>query len=110
MARVRVRLPSLPEPAPLRHAVLFGFDDRAFPFTHHVRRQLIASRPLQVALPPGPPGSPDETIRFYGTVVWAQGAFHMWYFGGAVFDPGLVAPRRKSAVLCYAISEDRRTW
>ena len=106
----RVRLPSLPEPVPLERAVLFGFDDRAFPFTRHVERRLTAARTPQVALPTGEPGAPDNTVRFYGSVVRAEGVFHMWYFGGAVFDPGEVAPRRRPAVLCYATSDDGLAW
>ena len=105
----RVRLPSLPEATPLPGAVLFGFDDRAFPFTRHLRAQLTEARTGQVALPPGEVGAPDETIRFYGSVVQAEGAFHLWYFGGITFDPGAAAQRR-SAVLCYATSEDGLTW
>src|SRR5688500_1599215 len=105
----RVQLPSLPEAAPLPGAVLFGFDDRAFPFTRHLRTQLTAARTGQVALPPGEPGAPDDTIRFYGSVERTEGAFHLWYFGGTVFDPGVPA-RRRPAVLCYATSEDGLTW
>src|SRR5687768_10622222 len=109
----RLRLPSLPDAAPLEGATLFGFDDRAFPFTRHVRTHLTAARTGQVALPTGEPGAPDDTVRFYGSVVEADGAFHLWYFGGVTFDPGATATpaaQRRSAVLCYATSEDGLTW
>jgi hypothetical protein len=55
-----ILLPSLPMQEPLREAVLFGFDDRAFPFQNHVQTHLIPGQHPPVELPHGEPGTHDE--------------------------------------------------
>ena len=45
----RVLMPTLPDAAPQAEAVLFGFDDRAFPFQRHVQAHLApAGRRLRL--------------------------------------------------------------
>src|SRR5688500_16011241 len=64
-----VVLPSLPLAEPLSEAVLFGFDDRSFPFQHHVHTHLTMGQRPQIVLRPGLEGSHDEVVLFYGTVL-----------------------------------------
>ena len=108
----RLLLPALPDAAPLREATLFGFDDRAFPFRRHVQHHLYPASQAEVAVPNGPPGSHDEVVRFYGSVLHAGDAFHLWYYGchgrewGSIgFGHGL-----QDCFLCYATSRDGRHW
>jgi hypothetical protein len=108
----RVLLPTLPDPVPLDEAVLFGFDDRAFPFTHHVQAHLVPARSPEVAVPRGAAGAHDEIVRFYGSVLRAGGAYHLWYFGGFGFEPGGQGYGHglQACVLCYATSRDGLRW
>lgn len=108
----RLLLPTLPDAAPLGEAILFGFDDRAFPFRRHVQHHLTPASRAEVAVPNGPPGAHDEVVRFYGSVLHAGDAFHLWYFGchgeewGSIgFGHGL-----QDCALCYATSRDGRHW
>ena len=64
-----VVLPTLPSAAPLTEAVLFGFDDLAFPFRDQAEVRLtMGQRPVTV-LTHGPSGSPDEVLVYYGSVI-----------------------------------------
>jgi hypothetical protein len=105
-----VLLPTLPDPAPLSEAVLFGFDDRAFPFLDHVQIHLIPGANPSLVLPPGSPGSHDEQIRYYGSVIRIGDRFHMWYNGGhgpTDTNTGFV---RSGFLPCYATSADGVHW
>jgi len=105
-------VPAAAEPAAPREPeiVLFGFDDRAFPFRNHVQTHLYRGLRPRVVLRPGPPGSHDETILYYGTVIRIGDTFHMWYNGNhGPFRP-LNGFERKYTVLCYATSRDGVTW
>jgi hypothetical protein len=59
-------LPGLPDAAPLDGAVLFAFDDYAFPFQRQAQVHLTYARNPVLAVPCGPPGSHDEQAVFYG--------------------------------------------
>ncbi|MDI7275385.1 MAG: hypothetical protein QME94_05365 [Anaerolineae bacterium] len=109
-APAKVLLPALPQPEPVAEAVLFGFDDRAFPFREGVQIHLIAGDNPKLVLEPGPKGSHDEFVHFYGTVIRIGDLLHMWYGGGH-------GPRRPVANiepayynLCYAVSADGIHW
>jgi hypothetical protein len=105
-----------------REAVLFGFDRKAFPFQAGVRTHLLAGQNPMNVLPPGPEGSHDEFIRFYGTVLKIDGVFHLWYWGeygpertqigrghgGREDGESTDSPRRP--FLCLARSHDGVTW
>lgn len=71
-----ILLPDLPSAEPLSEAVLFAFDDCAFPFREHVQVHLIPGEDPTLVLPPGPPGSHDEQVRYYGTVIRLGDTFH----------------------------------
>ena len=116
-------LPGLPGAASASsEAVWFAFDPVAFPELQAMDRGLVAGKPRGVVLPPGPPGSHDERIFYYGSVVRvAEGDLRMWYAG--VHDPdhfgrhvrklsGPPQPRRPEAGLRfhYATSRDGVTW
>ena len=62
-------LPELPAAAPLGDAVLLGCDDRVFPFRQHVAIHLAAATNPLLVLEPGPAGSVDEVLLYYGTVI-----------------------------------------
>src|SRR5262245_20745340 len=96
--------------AATNEVVLFGFDDHAFPFTNNVETHLYSGLCPRLVLRPGPPGSHDETILYYGTVIRIGDTFHMWYCGNyGPFRP-LNGFERKSTVICYATSKDGVNW
>jgi len=97
----RVLLPSLASAAPLPEAVLFAFDDQAFPFRDLVQTHLIPGDHPQFVLDHGPEGSHDEVLLYYGTVIRIGDTFHMWYNGHY---------ERKYYVVCYATSKDGVQW
>jgi len=97
-------------PAAASEVVLFGFDNHAFPFQNHVQTHLYRGLRPRLALRPGAPGSHDETILYYGTVIRIGDTFHMWYNGNyGPFRP-LNGFERKYTVLCYATSKDGVNW
>jgi hypothetical protein len=109
-AGATILLPSLPYAAPLSEAVLFSFDNRAFPFQNHLETRLIPGENPRVVLRHGPPGSHDEVLPFYGTVIRIENTFHMWYVGnyGPLPDPDFY--ELENYVLCYATSNDGVHW
>src|SRR6266568_5731479 len=60
--RTKVQLPTFPQATGLPQVVLFGFDDRAFPFQNLVQTHLIPGRNPKVVLRHGPEGSHDEVL------------------------------------------------
>ena len=64
-------------------AVLFSFDAVTIPFTAGLRMDLITGKTPGVKNPivleTGPALSPDEGIRFYGTIIPIDGELRMWY-------------------------------
>lgn len=117
-----VLLPDLPGKTIHREAVLFGFDRQVFPFQAGLQTHLTTGQNPVSVVPAGPPGSHDESIRFYGSVLRVGGEYLLWYWGeygpendrigqaqggrldGAVND----APRRP--YLCLARSRDGLKW
>lgn len=112
MSTAHVTLPELPGADPLHEAVLFAFDDRAFPFRNHIEIGLTAAQNPQLVLPPGEPGAHDEIIRFYGTVLRIGEMFHIWYFGSHGPERGIIGQGNgtRSSVMCYATSPDGIHW
>lgn len=108
--RPAVVLPSLPSPTPLDSAVLFGFDDRAFPFVHGARVHLAAGQRAQLVVRPGPEGSHDEVILYYGTVIKIGDVLHLWYIGNYGPLQNTVNYERVNCCICYATSRDGVTW
>jgi hypothetical protein len=90
--------------------VLFGFDNCAFPFQNHVQTRLTPGRDPRIALLHGPPGSYDEVLTYYGTVIRLGGTFHMWYNGNYGPPTLNVGSGRQNCVLCYATSKDGVSW
>ncbi len=107
-----ITLPSLPGAQPLPEAVLFAFDDWAFPFRHHVQTHLIPGQKPRLVLEPGPPGAHDETVLYYGTVIRINDVFHMWYTGspGSHSAGSGIGHGGPAHYLCYATSSDGITW
>lgn len=115
-------LPDLPGGDLHQEVVLFGFDRKAFPFQSGLQTHLLSGQNPVSVVPAGPPGSHDESIRFYGTVLKIDDEYLLWYWGeygpenetigqaqggrqdGAVDG----APRRP--YLCLARSRDGLTW
>src|SRR2546425_7100408 len=64
-----ILLPTLPCAAPLPEVVLFGFDNRAFPFQNQVQTRLSTGQNPRLVLRHGPPASHDEVLLYYGTVI-----------------------------------------
>lgn len=100
-------LNGVPNPR-VEEAVLFSFDDVSIPFTAGLRRHLIGSKQRgrnPVVVPPGPPGSPDDSrTRFYGTVIPVGDTLRMWY----IAENNLDGPREYRT--CYAESQDGVHW
>jgi hypothetical protein len=106
-----VMLPGSPAAGPFPEVVLFGFDNRAFPFTNHVETRLFtAQRRPQLVLPPGPPGSHDEAILYYGTVIRIGDVFHLWYNGNHGPMRPLTGFEREKTSIAYATSTDGVNW
>ena len=105
-----ITLPDLPAAAPLQEVVLFGFDDRAFPFQNNVRPHLIPCGDPQLVLSHGPAGSHDEALLYYGTTVRIGDTFHMWYNGNHGPQLSHVGYERANCVICYATSSDGVSW
>ena len=104
-------MPTLPSATPLDELVLFGFDDRAFPFQGNVQAHLIPGRRPRFVLEHGPEGSHDEVLLYYGTVILIDDTFHMWYNGN--YGPttyGHMCYERVNCVICYATSKDGVNW
>ena len=106
----KISLPELPNPTPLSEAVLFAFDDRAFPFQNGVQTHLIPGRNPSLVLEHGPEGSHDEVLLYYGTVVRIGDTFHMWYNGNYGPRDNDVNIERKYCAICYATSKDGVRW
>lgn len=105
-----ILLPTLAHPAPLSEAVLFGFDDRAFPFQNHVQTWLNPGRKPEVVLRHGPEGSHDEGLLYYGTVLRIDDAFRMWYVGNNGPLDNYIGYELRDCVQCYATSKDGVSW
>jgi hypothetical protein len=105
-----VLLPTLPDAVPLSEAVLFAFDDRAFPFRDGVETRLLPGQSPEVVLDHGPAGSHDEVLLYYGTVIRIGDTFHMWYNGNHGPELNTFNRERTQCVLCYATSKDGIHW
>ena len=81
--------------------MLFGFDDRAFPFTNHVETRLVPGQRPGIVLRHGPEGSVDQVLRFIGTVLRDGDQLKIWY--DAADAPGVHR-------LGYATSVDGVNW
>jgi len=82
--------------------VLFPFDDQAFPLVEAAQKRLIPGTALQIAVPPGPAGSHDQRVVYYGSVVRIDtNDFRMWYLGVGG-DGGFR--------FCYATSQNGLVW
>ena len=100
-------MPTLPSAMPLDELVLFGFDDRAFPFQGNVQTHLIPGRRPRYVLKHGPEDAHDAVLLYYGTVILIDGTFYMWYNGNYGPVPyGRICYERKNCVICYATSKD----
>jgi len=106
----QILLPSLPCAAPLQEAVLFGFDDVAFPFRNHVRTHLLPAQNPRVVLTHGPPASHDEVLLYYGTVLRIGDTLHMWYNGNHGPLQNHVGYERVHCCIGYATSHDGVHW
>ena len=105
-----ILLPSLPDPAPLSEAVLFGFDDRAFPFRAYAEVYLSSNRASNIAVPAGPADSHDELAVCYGSTIKIGDAVHMWYMGNSGPRTNWAGHERKVWRMSYAISKDGIHW
>jgi hypothetical protein len=82
--------------------VLFPFDEKAFPSIENAQKHLLQGTPLQIVVPPGPIGSHDERVIYYGTVIMIDtNDLRMWYFGVGS-DNGFR--------FCYATSQNGLVW
>ena len=72
------------------------------PYAHLVSRDLCRWEEWQLAIEPGPPGSPDAQGCFTGCVIERNGVFHMFYTGYTGPD--------QPQTICRATSTDLRDW
>lgn len=111
-SQANVLLPSLPFAEPIPEAVLFGFDAQAFSFQNHVQVHLIPGRNPQLVLARGEPGTHEEAIFLYGTVLRIDQRFHMWYatnLGDQQTHIGFGQGQR-DCFIAYATSKDGVHW
>ena len=109
-AATKIRLPGFPQSTPLPGVVLFGFDDRAFPYQNLVQTHLNPGRNPKVVLQHGPEGSVDEVLLYYGTVLRIGDTFHLWYTGNYGPQANNIGYERVDCRICYATSKDGVTW
>ena len=108
-AKTRIRLPAYPGPDGFPEVVLFGFDNHAFPFLNHAEIHLVSGTNPQLVLPHGEPGSVDEIVLYYGSVIRIQDRLHMWYNGN--HGPlNSIRTARTKCQICYATSSDGIHW
>ena len=105
-----ILLPGSVAAGPFPEVVLFGFDDWAFPFRNHVETRLSPAQNPRLVLRPGPPGSYDEAILYYGTVIRIGGTFRLWYNGNHGPERALAGFEREKCCLCTATSADGVHW
>lgn len=112
VARGGISLPGSVASGPFQEVVLFGFDNRAFPFQNNVQTHLITGKNGRIVLPPGPPGAHDEAILYYGSVIRIGDTLHLWYNGnyGPPRKTMLEGFEMANTVLCYATSRDGVNW
>src|SRR4051794_17640169 len=109
-ASSQILLPTLPDPTPLSEVVMFGFDDRAFPYRNRVETRLSPGQSPRVVLDHGPVGSHDEVLLYYGTVIRIGDTFHMWYNGNYGPYQNNIGYERVYCCICYATSKDGVNW
>ncbi|MDB6169288.1 MAG: hypothetical protein JWM88_2152 [Verrucomicrobia bacterium] len=105
-----ILLPGSAASGPFQDAVLFSFDELAFPFRNNAEIRLYTGQKPRLVLLPGPAGSHDEAVLYYGTVIRIGDTFHMWYNGN--YGPMRPLPgfEREKCVLAYATSKDGVHW
>ncbi|HEU0046955.1 MAG TPA: hypothetical protein VFQ43_05025, partial [Nitrososphaera sp.] len=109
-AGTKIRLPTFPQDTTFSQAVLFGFDDRAFPYQNAVQTHLSPGRNPKLVLQHGPEGSVDEVLLYYGTVLRIGDTFHLWYTGNFGPMANNIGYERVDCRICYATSKDGVTW
>jgi hypothetical protein len=109
-ARGEIRLLGLPAPRSFPEVVLFGFDDWAFPFRSNVEKHLFPASNPRMVLRHGPPGSHDEVLLYYGTVIRIGETLHMWYTGNYGPEANQIGYERVNCCVCYAHSGDGVKW
>ncbi len=105
-----ITLPGAVAAGPVREAVLFGFDDYAFPFRNHCEPYLYNPKRMELVLGPGKEGSYDGAILYYGTVVRINGEYRMWYNGNYGPERPLLGFELAKCCICYATSPDGIHW
>jgi hypothetical protein len=103
-------LPGYAAPGPFPEIVLFGFDEWAFPFQNNVETRLIPGTNPQVVLRHGPPGSHDEVLLYYGTVIRVGDELRMWYTGNFGRERNQIGYERENCCIAYATSRDGIHW
>ena len=112
-AEPSILLSDFPGGVPVHEAVLFGFDNQAFPYQSQLQAHLISGKFHSLVLRPGPTGSQDQFLRYYGSVIYTNGKFKMWYIGSKGQTSTMIGYERASEedkALCYATSDDGVHW
>ncbi|MBM4084630.1 MAG: hypothetical protein FJ272_07555 [Planctomycetes bacterium] len=114
-SNTNIRLSDLPGGEIInREVVLFGFDDRAFPYQRQLQTHLHPGTGRSLVLRPGATGAHDQFLRYYGTIIRINGEFHLWYIGSQgqtrVLYVGGAGPSADDKSLCYATSDDGIHW
>ncbi len=103
-----LRFPSLPDPVPYRgEAVLFAFDDAAFPARLAVRKQLIHGRHKAFCISRAA-GTHENRVYYWGTTIRVSDKdFRMWYMG---ISDRSEPQNGRGYYVCYATSRDGVKW
>ncbi|MFM8550969.1 MAG: hypothetical protein ACKOCD_01420 [Nitrospiraceae bacterium] len=114
-AATSIRLSDLPGGEIInQEAVLFGFDNRAFPYQWQLQTHLHPGGGRSLVLRPGATGAHDQVVRYYGSIIRINGKFHLWYIGSQgqtrTMLGGGGGPSEDDKSLCYATSDDGIRW
>ena len=90
--------------------LLLAIDDHSLPFKRHLcyylSRPEVRKEPVLVPSLDDPSAPDHMAANFYGTVLYDEGRFRMWYYAKNEERP----KPHESSVICYAESDDGIHW
>lgn len=95
----------------VEEATFFPFDNFSIPLKNGLQLSLVSGKkyPANPVVRMGAHGTPDsKSVSYYGTVIYIDGEYRMWYQGTDTPDAGW--PGWGPGRVCYAVSKDGIHW